>query len=88
MLRSPLTVSVPSEGLTLSSARQIADHRATTINPDVMLLAWFDRKTGQVSPRVECCRGDKPGWLVYAESRGGDIVIDINDEEYVFVYRG
>jgi len=36
---------------------------------------------------VTCCSDDKPAWLVYAESRGGDLVIDINGESYVFVYR-
>jgi len=28
----------------------------------------------------------KSGWIVYAESRGGTIAIDINDEEYIFIY--
>jgi len=35
----------------------------------------------------DCCGDDKPAWLTYAESRGGDLVIDINGEAYVFVYR-
>jgi len=88
MLISPITVRIPGETLTLATAKKIADNKAKEICSDAMLLAWFDKKTGEVSPRVECCREDKPGWLVYAESRGGDIVIDINDEEYVFIYCG
>jgi hypothetical protein len=52
-----------------------------------MLLAWYEAKSGRFSPAVECCSETKPGWLVYAESRGGNIAIDINDQEYVFVYR-
>jgi hypothetical protein len=52
-----------------------------------MLLAWFDRQAGRYSPNIICCGEDKPTWLTYAESRGGDLVIDLNGEEYVFVYR-
>ena len=52
-----------------------------------MLLAWYDRGAGQFSPQVTCCGDAKPTWLIYAESRGGDLVIDINEEAYVFVYR-
>ena len=52
-----------------------------------MLLAWYDRGAGAFSPQVTCCGDAKPAWLIYAESRGGDLVIDINEEAYVFVYR-
>jgi hypothetical protein len=51
-----------------------------------MLLAWYEKKTGRYSPPVECCGKEKPSWVVYAESRGGNITIDINKEEYVFIY--
>ena len=88
MLVSPITVTIPGETLTFANAREIADSQAKEVSADAMLLAWFDKKTGEVSPRVECCREDKPAWLVYAESRGGQIVIDINNEEYVFIYCG
>jgi hypothetical protein len=88
MLTSPITVAIPGEALTFLTSREIADSKAKAVSSDAMLLAWFDKKTGKVSPTVECCREDKPGWLVYAESRGGNIAIDINDEEYVFIYLG
>ena len=29
---------------------------------------------------------EKPAWVIYAESRGGNITIDINQEEYIFIY--
>jgi hypothetical protein len=51
-----------------------------------MLLAWFDKKNGRFSPPVECCGDEKPAWIIYAESRGGNITIDINQEAYVFIY--
>jgi hypothetical protein len=87
MLKDPIDMSVPDEPLDFSRARAIAERRARDLAPEPMLLAWYDRGSGQFSPRVTCCRDDKPAWLTYAESRGGDLVIDINDEAYVFVYR-
>lgn len=70
-----------------AKARTLAERRAGELAEAPMLLAWYNRKTGQFSPQVTCCGEDKPTWLLYAESRGGDLVIDINDEQYVFVYR-
>lgn len=87
MLLDPIDVSTHTEGLDFASARLLADARARQVTSDPMLLAWYDRQTGDASPRVECCDEKKPGWLIYAESRGGNIVISINREQYVFIYR-
>ena len=72
--------------LNFAEAREIADRKARERSEDPMLLAWYDAKSGKFSPPVECCSEIKPGWVVYAESRGGNITVDINDEEYVFIY--
>jgi hypothetical protein len=87
MLKDPIDIAVADEPLDFSRARALADRRAREVGDDPMLLAWYNRGTGEFSPRVTCCRDDKPAWLTYAESRGGDLVIDINAEAYVFVYR-
>ena len=87
MLKDPIDVSVADESLDFSQARAIADRRARELAPEPLLLAWYDRGAGAFSPRIPCCSDDKPTWLIYAESRGGDLVIDINGEAYVFVYR-
>ena len=85
VLANPLLIY---EGRTLDfgQAREIADHKARELSADPMLLAWYEAKIGKFSPPVECCSETKPGWIVYAESRGGTITIDINDEEYIFIY--
>ncbi|QTA88772.1 AF1514 family protein [Desulfonema magnum] len=70
-----------------NKAKDIAKQKAKTLGTDPMLLAWYQGKTGDYVPKAECGSGDKPGWIVYAESRGGNITIDINDEEYIFIYR-
>jgi hypothetical protein len=72
--------------LDFGQAREIADQRAREFCADPMLLAWYEAKSGKFSPPVECCSETKPGWIVYAESRGGTITIDINNEEYIFIY--
>jgi hypothetical protein len=87
MLRDPIDIDVADVPLDFARARAIAEGRAREVAPEPMLLAWYDRGAGAFSPQVPCCGDDKPGWLIYAESRGGDLVIDINDEAYVFVYR-
>lgn len=87
MLRDPVEIRVSGESLDFSQARELAERRARELAPAPMLLAWYDRRAGRYSPDVPCCREDKPTWLAYAESRGGNLVIDLNDEAYVFVYR-
>lgn len=80
-------IHIKSESLDFKTAKQIATQKAKRLCSDPMLLAWYDGKTGDYVPKTECGVGDRPAWIVYAESRGGDITIDINDEEYVFIYK-
>jgi hypothetical protein len=87
MLRDPIDIGVTDAPLDFARARAIAEARARQEAADPMLLAWYDRGSGRFSPQVTCCGDNKPAWLIYAESRGGDLVIDINGEAYVFVYR-
>ncbi len=86
MLKNPIHLSVP-EPLNFSRARVLAERKAAEMGTDPTLLAWYKADTGEFSPRVTCCHDDKPAWLIYAESRGGDLVIDINEEEFVFVFK-
>jgi len=88
MLKDPVDLRVAEARLDFARARTLADRRAQELRADPMLLAWYDRAAGAFSPQVTCCSDLKPAWLIYAETRGGDLVIDINDEAYVFVYRG
>lgn len=80
-------VYVDDPRLDFAEAKRVADRTAGSLDPDPLLLAWFVRRTGEHSPRVECCGDDKPAWLVYAESRGGNLMIRLNAGEYQFVYR-
>ena len=72
--------------LEFAEAKNIAKQRAKEICPDPMLLSWLQGKTGESYPNMECGPGDKPAWITYAESRGGDLVVNINRGEYIFIY--
>jgi hypothetical protein len=86
MLDHPISVKIPESEMSFASAKDAADEKAREIGNDPMLLAWYEGRTGRYSPDVECCGEDKPAWMVYAESRGADITIDVNEQAYVFLY--
>ena len=88
MLQDPIELRADDPNLDFLKAQNLARQRAGEVCDEPMLLAWFDRARGAFSPNLTCCREDKPSWLTYAESRGGDIIININDLDYVFVFRG
>lgn len=78
-----------NNGLDYETAKSLADREAARVSSEPMLLAWYEAKTGKFSPQVECCCHErkKPAWIIYAETRGGEIQVVINDLEYVFIYR-
>jgi hypothetical protein len=49
-------------------------------------LSWYCGKTGEYFPKLECGTWDKPVWIIFAESRGADIAVNINGGEYIFLY--
>lgn len=87
MLENVVDVVEPADNLSFDEARRMADREAVKQSANPMLLAWYDRRRGVFSPNVECCESSKPAWLVYAQSRGADVTIAVNDLDYVFLYR-
>lgn len=81
-----IRLAIDREGLDLNSAKDLAKQKAKELTGDPMLLSWFNGTTGDFYPKTECGPMDKPPWIVFAESRGADIAININDGEYVFLY--
>jgi hypothetical protein len=86
MLPNPVDVHVNEDELDFNRARLLSDERANELVENPMLMSWYDRNTGRFSPDVTCCSEDKPGWVVYAESRGGNLSVTVNNEQYVFIY--
>ena len=81
-----IKVKLDETDLDFASASDMAKQKAKEMVADPMLLSWHNGKTGESYPNLECGPGDKPAWITYAESRGGDLSIDINDGQYVFIY--
>jgi hypothetical protein len=79
-------IKIDDPGLDFATAKDIAQKKSKEIFADAMLLSWYRSETGESYPNLECGRNDKPAWIVYAESRGGDLTIDVNDGQYVFIF--
>jgi hypothetical protein len=88
MLPNPVRLTLDSGGLDFQQAQEAAKKIAKTHSDHPLLLSWFDKKAGRYSPQdVMCCTEGKPSWVEYASSRGGNLSVDINNEEFVFVFR-
>ncbi len=54
MLPHPVDVHVSGGAVDLAQAIHLAQAKARELHPEVMLLAWFDQKTGEYSPHITC----------------------------------
>jgi hypothetical protein len=81
-----IKLEVDDPDLAFAAAKDIAKQKAQESCDDPMLLSWYNGDTGQSYPDADCGPGDKPAWIIYAESRGGDLTVDINQGRYVFIF--
>ena len=73
--------------LKFNDAEAMATREAAIHLNDPMILSWLNRNEGRHSPDVDCCHEEgKETWEIYAESRGGILRIEI-DDQYVFIFR-
>ncbi len=81
------TVNLTIEGkeVEYELARRLSEAEASRIIDSPMLVAWFDGKKGEEHPSVPECL-HKPGWIAYAEGHGGRVRVDVNDDEYSFIF--
>lgn len=73
-----------------NQAKRLADAAAGERVEEPILLSWYDRLRDLESPRGvnECHKScPEPGYLQYAENRGGSLIVDVADGAYVFCYR-
>jgi hypothetical protein len=85
-LGNHIRIDVGDTDLDFERAKHIARQKALELTSDLMLLSWYSGKDGTYWPKLECGTWDKPVWIVFAESRGADIAININDGAYIFLY--
>ena len=81
-----IKIHIVDPDLDFLKAKDLSKEKAGERCKDPMLLSWHNGKTGEFYPRFDCGSRDKPAWVVFAEARGGNLTIDINDGAYVFIY--
>lgn len=77
--------------LTFDIAKHLADANADILlNEEAILLSWYDRDRNLESPgHVNECHEHcpTPGYIEYAQNRGGTVQIDVDNGRFVFCYR-
>jgi len=81
-----IAVSIQGVALDYAAAHILASALAEKAAGETMLVAWFDGNNKVGYPEVQECTGDKPGWLAYAESHGGNLEVNVNGGEFIFVF--
>jgi hypothetical protein len=84
--REEIRLRVAEAGLNFEKAKDLAKRKAREVCSDAMLLSWNNAETGECHPAFECGRSGRPAWVVYADARGADLTIDINDGRYTFMF--
>jgi len=79
-------IHVDDPTLDLAAASALAKQKARSMDHNAMMLSFHSGKTGEFWPHNDCGTGGRPPWIVFAESRGYNLMIDINEGEYEFFY--
>ncbi len=87
MLPNPIRIKISDESCDFECAKKKAVSKAMAYDNSPELLSWYDKKRHIYSPNDECCVEGEPNWLAFALAKNADLTIDINNEEYVFVFR-
>ena len=76
-----------NRGIGFEEIRSMAKKEAAKFLKEPMLMSWINRFTGQHYPDVDCCQEEgKESWEIYAERRGGNVRIEV-DDSYIFIFR-
>ena len=84
--RETVSLSIADPGLDLAGARALAKQKARTMDRNAMMLSYHSGKTGEYWPSYDCGGAGRPPWIVFAESRGYNLKIDINNGQFEFFY--
>lgn len=79
-------MTVDTGGMAVQDIKNLAKDKAREYCPDPMLLSWHSAKSGQYWPRYACGAAKGDPWVVWAASRGCNLVVDVNNGEYRFYF--
>jgi len=80
-----IQIDITDDDFDFLKARQLAKETAFERCDTSMILSWKNGKTGESYPDYECGINDRPFWIRYAQGRGANLTIDINQGDYVFM---
>lgn len=86
-----VTLETPSDVTGFEESKKLADQKAHEELGDSMCLSWFNKDTGVESPHQEqesmpSVDPDLPYFKQYAETRGAELEVAVDDGRYVFTY--
>jgi len=81
-----ISLHIEDSELDLAAASQMAKESARKLDRNAMMLSYHSNKTGEFWPNYDCGGGGRPPWIVFAEARGYNLKIDINNGDYEFYY--
>ena len=65
-----------------------AYERVRKYDCDPLLVAWYEKKTGRRSPTMSREEeGGKPGWVNFAKGHGGNLTVNVNNGDYIFIFK-
>jgi hypothetical protein len=73
-------------GMDYGEAQKAARDAALEVGGDVALVSYYDRARNKMVPEAVSSKEEHDGHRIYAESRGADIRVTVNDDEYDFFF--
>ena len=84
--KEEIDLEIEDPELDFERAKDIAKAKSRELRGETMLLSWHNAQTGEYYPTFDCGGSEKPAWILYAESRGANLTIRINDGLYTFMF--
>ena len=73
-------------GMDYDEVQKAARDAALEVVGDVMLVSCYDRARNKMIPEVVSSKEEHDGHRIYAENRGADIRVTVNNDEYDFFF--
>jgi len=80
-----INIQVKDDNFNFLKAKDLAKAKAFEICDNPMILSWKNGKTGEFHPNYECGSTKEPFWIRFAEARGANLTVDVNQGDYVFM---
>ncbi len=84
--KEEIDLRVENPKLDFEMAKDAARKKSRELHGETMLLSWHNAQTGEYYPTFDCGGSNQPTWILYAESRGANLTIRINDGAFTFMF--